>query len=223
MRVLSQIQNQKVELLDVSKKAPKETFQMFSRVKNFFSGGGIQNELKSHKSNLRLLENKYETLYINFLETNEDYLQVRTKTHYYKYRIQRNIAVVMFVLGIQRIISTIITLIRGRAGNKTDIVVLIVSHSLKIFNLKLSNEEYQELVDNVYFAFFGVLVLTNINGFVQNFFKFINFIFKSNVGRFISNGTILLFTAEVIGIYIISSFYMIIYKISGNYTGNSNQ
>jgi hypothetical protein len=223
MRVLSQIQKQKSELLDVSKKAPKESFQMFSRVKSFFSGGGIQNELRSQKTNLRVLENKYETLYLSFLESNEDYLQVRTKTHYYKYKIQRNIAVVMFILGIQRIISTIITLLRGRAGSKTDIVVLIVSHTLKVFNLKLTNEEYQELVDNVYFAFFGILVLTNINGFVQNFFKFINFIFKSNVGRFISNGTILLFTAEVIGVYIISSFYMIIYKISGNYTGNPHK
>ena len=217
---LDETRKEKIRMMEAIEKLPKDSGKYFFRMKNFFSGNDVQTEINNCKMNLKNLSLDYERSYSSFLEINSEYFQVRSSPHQLKYIIQRYLAVVMIILGLQRIFSTSVNLIRGRKSTKTDIVVLIVSNTLKIFNVRLENEQYQELVDNVYFGFFGILVFTNINSFVQNFFKFINFIFKLNMGRFISNETILLFSAQIIGVYIISSFYMIIYKISDAYTGS---
>lgn len=217
--LLDQKRKTKSQMIHSLESQPQTDTKYLTRVKNFFSRSSSQNQLKSLKQDLKNCQIDYEQSYADYLEVNSEFTKVNTHRNHIKYTIQRYLAAVMIVLGIQRIVSTFITLVRGRSKGKTDIVVLIVSHSLKIFNVQLAKEEYQELVDNVYFAFFGILVLTNINGFLQNFFRFMNFIFKKNMGRFISSETILLFSAQVIGVYIMSSFYMIVYKISDHYTG----
>jgi len=47
-------------------------------------------------------------------------------------------------------------------------------------------------MDNVYFIFFGILIVINIRSFVQNFFKFLKYFFKSYIGNFVSKEFFLL-------------------------------
>jgi hypothetical protein len=217
---LNATRKSKLQILESIKKGPEKPQKMLYRVKNFFSGGDKNSELNQAKQNLKDLNQDFDTLYSNYLELNVEHVQVYTSTKHILYIIQRYVAWLMFALGILRIFQNLITMIRGRSSKKTDVVVLMVSWALKIFKVQLPDEAYRELVDNVCFGFFGVLVLTNIRGFLQNFFKFLKYIVKWNSRSFISKDTILLLSAQVMGVYIISSFYMIIYKLSDKYTGN---
>lgn len=213
------LRESKVHLLESLEKQPEQSSKMLNRVKNFFSGVDKHSGVGQSKQRLKDLNQEYDRVYSAYLELNVEHLQVRTRMKYVVYNIQRIIAWFMFGLGILRIFQVMVTFFRGRSSQKTDVVVLLVSWSLRIFNVQLPDEAYRELVDNVCFGFFGVLVLTNIRGFLQNFFKFLKYIVKWNTRSFISKDTIMLLSAQVMGVYIISSFYMIIYKISDKYTG----
>jgi hypothetical protein len=218
-QLFSNLRESKTNLLESIQKQPEQSSKMLSRVKNFFSGGDKQTGVKKWKSSIEELNQDYDRKYASFLDINAEHIQVQTRAKYILYRLQRVIAWFMFGLGILRIFQIIVTFFRGRSSQKTDVVVLLVSWSLRLFNVQLPAETYRELVDNVCFGFFGVLVLTNIRGFLQNFFKFLKYIVKWNTRSFISKDTIMLLSAQVMGVYIISSFYMIIYKISDKYTG----
>lgn len=209
----------KLQLLQSIEQRPEKASKMLHRVKNFFSGGDKNSGLNQARQSLRELNQEYDRVYSSFLELNTDHVQVHTSTKHVLYTIQRYTACLMFAIGVLRIFQNLATMVLGRSSKKTDIIVLMVSWALRIFNVQLPDEAYRELVDNVCFGFFGVLVLTNIRGFLQNFFKFLKYIVKWNSRAFISKDTILLLSAQVMGVYIISSFYMIIYKISDHYTG----
>ena len=220
MTHFNSLRKSKLQILQLIEQEPEKEPKMLYRVKNFFSGGDKNSGMNQAKQNLRELNQDFDRVYGNFLDLNTDHVQVQTSAKHILYTLQRYIAWLMFGLGILRILQNLITMIRGRSSQKTDIVVLMVSWALKIFNVQLPDEAYRELVDNVCFGFFGVLVLTNIRGFLQNFFRFLKYIVKWNSRAFISKDTIMLLSAQVMGVYIISSFYMIIYKLSDKYTGN---
>lgn len=221
MSIFKSIRESKLKLLESAEQEPESGSKILHRVKNFFSGGDKNSDLNLAKQNLRDLAQDFDRVYDSFLELNVEHVQVQTPAKYILYTFQRYIAWFMFAIGLLRIFQNLVTMIRGRSSQKTDVVVLIVSWTLKVFNVKLPSEAYRELVDNVCFGFFGVLVLTNIRGFLQNFFKFLKYIVKWNSRSFISKDTIMLLSAQVMGVYIISSFYMIIYKISGKYSGKN--
>ena len=221
MSIFKSIRESKSKLLQCIEQEPEPGSKILHRVKNFFSGGDKKSELTITKQNLHQLAQDYDKVYDSFLELNIEHVQVQTSTKYILYTFQRYIAWFMFGIGMLRIFQNLVTMIRGRSSQKTDVVVLIVSWTLRIFKVQLPAEAYRELVDNVCFGFFGVLVLTNIRGFLQNFFKFLKYIVKWNSRSFISKDTIVLLSAQVMGVYIISSFYMIIYKISDKYSGNN--
>ena len=55
-------------------------------------------------------------------------------------------------------------------------------------------------MDNIYFGFFGILIVVNMNGFVNNFFAFLKIFFKSYLSNFISSEFLLLISTQFIGV-----------------------
>lgn len=69
-----------------------------------------------------------------------------------------------------------------------------------MFNVQLDTEQYEIVIDYIYFIFFGMLILTNINSFAKKFFKSLRIIFKYHIGHFMSSDFLLIVAVQIVGV-----------------------
>lgn len=76
------------------------------------------------------------------------------------------------------------------------------------------------IISNCSLALMGILIISNIRGFALTAHKFLRIFFKSFLSQFVSSEFTLLMTAEVIGIYFTSSFFMLQLSLADRYKAN---
>lgn len=76
------------------------------------------------------------------------------------------------------------------------------------------------IISNCSLALMGILIIGNIRGFALTAHKFLRIFFKSFLSQFVSSEFTLLMTAEIIGIYFTSSFFMLQLTLADRYKAN---
>lgn len=66
----------------------------------------------------------------------------------------------------------------------------------------------------------GILIISNIRGFALTAHKFLRIFFKSFLSQFVSSEFTMLMTAEIIGIYFISTFFLLQLSLADRYKAN---
>lgn len=76
------------------------------------------------------------------------------------------------------------------------------------------------IISNCSLGLMGILIITNIRGFALTAHKFLRIFFKSFLSQFVSSEFTLLITAEIIGIYFTSSFFLLQLSLADRYKAN---
>lgn len=80
------------------------------------------------------------------------------------------------------------------------------------------DEQTSEMItSNCSLLLMGALIISNIRGFALTAHKFLRIFFKSFLSQFVSSEFTLLITAEIVGIYFTSSFFMLQLSLADKY------
>ena len=216
-----QIREKKLEIsaLRRTKQAPVEKVGFFS---SFFSKSKrFGDEIYQAEMALKIPKSIYKANYGEYIELRKDIniLEYR-ENHPILAAFNKYLSVALVIVSLHRVVNILITWLFNRSLQKSDPILRLISLLFWIFRLEVPQDQKELILNGVYFAFFGLLIVTNLRGFVLFFFKFLKFFFKSFFSKFLSSELLVLLSAQFIAMYFICSFYLLASRLPEPFSVN---
>ena len=133
--------------------------------------------------------------------------------------INRALAIALIVFGLYKIFNTLYSILLGR-NLPVDPITLGMRYFYKYASGELDQKTSDMIVSYSSLTFIGVLIITNVRGFAMTAHKFLRIYFGSFLSQFISSESILLVTTLIVGVYFVSTFFLMQYSLPHVYTVN---
>lgn len=226
--ILEEIKTQKMEMAKMaleSEEAPSENApkDFISSIMNGFLGrkaNKFEKNIEEKKRRVKLIQQILNSLFIDYAEISKEEKNFEmTKEKKLWSWFEKSLAIALLIYGCYKIITTIIFLFLGRTKP-----IDPISGALNIlatrFNYKLDQQTAEYIISDASLVFIGLLIITNIRGFALTAHKFLRLFFKSFLSQFVSSELILLITTEIVGIYFLSTFFLLQQSTPQKYKAN---
>lgn len=182
-------------------------FQRFYRAVSGYAFGSVHSQMEMLKQEILGLENVLSQVFVELNALNLELDRVK-KSRTWRGRYYNFLGYIFSVYCVYKVIMSFINIIMHRIG-KTDPVTYALSMAVHHFQVDIDVEMWSQ-----YFSFMlvGIIAVSSIRGLLIQLMQFSRALSQS-----ISSETVVLFMAQVVGTYFLSSILLIRMSLPPNY------